>query len=52
LTAGEGVLLALADFLRTYLLVVVPLLFVAAYIEADITPQVVAWCLNNRCLLP
>jgi uncharacterized membrane protein SpoIIM required for sporulation len=52
LTAGEGVLLAFSDFLRTYIFVVVPLLFVAAYIESAITPQVVAWCLSNRCLIP
>ena len=43
LTAFESLLAALADFLRAFVLVVVPLLFVAAWIEATITPLVVVW---------
>ena len=50
MTAGEALLSALADFIRAYIFVVVPLLIVAAIIEARITPQFVVWCLSNACL--
>lgn len=43
LSAGEGVLLAAADFARIFLLVVIPLLAVAAILEACVTPQVIFW---------
>lgn len=38
---GGGLLGALADFLRVFVLVVLPLLLLAAWVEAQITPQVV-----------
>jgi uncharacterized membrane protein SpoIIM required for sporulation len=38
---GGGLLGALADFLRVFVLVVVPLLLLAAWVEARVTPQVV-----------
>lgn len=43
LTVGEGWLLAVIDFVKVFVFVVLPLLAVAALIEAYITPQVVCW---------
>ncbi len=43
LTAGESLLAALADFMRAFIFVVLPLLLVAAWVEANVTPQVVVW---------
>ncbi len=40
---GESLLLAIADFLKIFFLLVVPMLLVAAFIEVNITPQVVLW---------
>jgi len=42
-TAGENLLHALADLVKMFLFVVLPLLLVAAWVEANITPQVVIW---------
>jgi uncharacterized membrane protein SpoIIM required for sporulation/ABC-type transport system involved in multi-copper enzyme maturation permease subunit len=41
LDVGQGILLALADFLKVFLLLVVPLLFLAAIVEVELTPQIV-----------
>ncbi|MGQ9502914.1 MAG: stage II sporulation protein M [Anaerolineae bacterium] len=41
LDVGQGFLLVLADFLKVFLLLVLPLLFLAAVLEVEITPQVV-----------
>ncbi len=41
LDVGQGVLLTLANFTKIFIFVVVPLLLLAAYIEANITPQIV-----------
>lgn len=43
LTAGENLLRALADFVKMTLFVVLPLLFLAAVIEVNITPQILLW---------
>jgi len=43
LTAGEGLLQALADFVKVFGLVVLPLLIMAAITEVYVTPQVVFW---------
>lgn len=43
MTAGESLLATMADFLRAFIFIVVPLLFAAAWIEANITPQIVVW---------
>lgn len=43
MTASEGVLLALADFVRVFLLVVLPLLALAAVLEVYLTPHVIVW---------
>ncbi|MBI5878612.1 MAG: stage II sporulation protein M [Chloroflexi bacterium] len=43
MTAGESLLSALADFLRVFILIVVPLLLAAAWVEAQITPEIVIW---------
>lgn len=42
-TAGENLLRALADLVKIFVFVVVPMLLVAAAIEAHITPQIVLW---------
>lgn len=41
LDIGQGLILTSANFIKILIFVVVPLLFVAAYIEANITPQIV-----------
>ncbi len=43
ITVGESLLRALADLVKIFIFVVVPLLLVAAAIEANITPQIVLW---------
>jgi len=42
-TAGENLLRALAELLKIFFFVVLPMLLMAAWIEANITPQVVLW---------
>jgi uncharacterized membrane protein SpoIIM required for sporulation/ABC-type transport system involved in multi-copper enzyme maturation permease subunit len=42
-TAGENLLRALADFVKIILFVVLPLLFIAALIEVNVTPQILIW---------
>lgn len=42
-TAGENLLRALADFVKIILFVVLPLLFIAALIEVNVTPQILLW---------
>ncbi len=42
-TAGDNLLRALADALKIFLFVVLPLLLVAAWVEANLTPQIVLW---------
>jgi ABC-type transport system involved in multi-copper enzyme maturation permease subunit len=41
LDVGQGVLLAVADFVKVFVFIVIPLLFIAAFIEGLITPQIV-----------
>jgi uncharacterized membrane protein SpoIIM required for sporulation len=43
LTVGEGLLAAMADFLKVFLFLVIPLLLLAAFVEANLTPQIVVW---------
>lgn len=43
LTVGEGLLLALADFVKVFLFLVMPLLLLAAFLEVHLTPHVVLW---------
>jgi uncharacterized membrane protein SpoIIM required for sporulation/ABC-type transport system involved in multi-copper enzyme maturation permease subunit len=40
---SESILLALADFIKVFFLLVVPMLLVAAFLEINVTPQVVMW---------
>jgi uncharacterized membrane protein SpoIIM required for sporulation/ABC-type transport system involved in multi-copper enzyme maturation permease subunit len=42
-SVGENLLHALADLIKVFVFVVLPLLLVAAWIEATITPQIVLW---------
>jgi uncharacterized membrane protein SpoIIM required for sporulation/ABC-type transport system involved in multi-copper enzyme maturation permease subunit len=41
LDVGQGLLLVLADFVKVFFLLVVPLLLIAAVIEVHLTPQIV-----------
>ncbi len=47
LSLGEGFLLAIVNFLKIFLLLVVPLLLLAAFLEARVTPQVALWFLGR-----
>jgi len=40
---GEGLLLALADFAKVFLFLVMPLLLLAAFLEVHLTPHIVLW---------
>ncbi len=42
-SAGENLLHAFADLVKIFVFVVLPLLLVAAWVEATITPQIVLW---------
>ncbi|MCZ7570900.1 MAG: stage II sporulation protein M [Ardenticatenaceae bacterium] len=42
-TAGEGLLQALADFVKVFLFLIAPLLLIAALLEIYLTPQIVIW---------
>ena len=43
LTVGEGLVVAIADLAKVFIFLVVPLLLIAAFVEANLTPQVVLW---------
>ena len=43
LDLGQSLLLTLANYAKILIFVIIPLLFVAAYIEANITPQIVLY---------
>ncbi len=43
MTAGENLLRALADLLKIFVFVVLPLLLAAAWVEANVTPQIIIW---------
>jgi len=47
LSLGEGFLLAIVNFLKIFFLLVVPLLLLAAFLEARVTPQVTLWLLGG-----
>jgi uncharacterized membrane protein SpoIIM required for sporulation len=47
LTVGEGLIAAMADFSKVFLFLVLPLLLVAAFIEANLTPQIVLWAFGR-----
>lgn len=42
-SAGDHFIHTLADLIKIFIFVVIPLLFLAAWVEATITPQVVLW---------
>jgi uncharacterized membrane protein SpoIIM required for sporulation len=48
LTVGENWLLALVDFAKLFIFVVLPLLIIAAVIEVNVTPHVVCWVYQCR----
>jgi stage II sporulation protein M len=41
LDVGQGILLTTANFIKILVFVLIPLLFLAAFIEANVTPQIV-----------
>ena len=41
LTVGEGMIVALADLVKVFIFLVIPLLLLAAFIEANVTTQIV-----------
>jgi stage II sporulation protein M len=43
LTVGEGLVAAIADFVKVFLFLVVPLLLIAAFVEANLTPELLLW---------
>jgi stage II sporulation protein M len=43
LTVGEGMMSTMADFLKVFVFVVLPLLLVAAFVEANLTTKIVMW---------
>jgi uncharacterized membrane protein SpoIIM required for sporulation/ABC-type transport system involved in multi-copper enzyme maturation permease subunit len=47
LTVGEGLVAAMADFTKVFVFLVVPLLLVAAFVEVNLTPQLVLWVYGN-----
>jgi len=47
MTVAEGWLRALADFLKVFIALVVPLLALAAVVEVHITPAVVVWAFGS-----
>lgn len=42
-SVGENLLRALADFLKVFVFLVIPMLFVAAFLESNLTPRVVLY---------
>jgi uncharacterized membrane protein SpoIIM required for sporulation len=47
LTVGEGVVVALADLGKVFIFLVMPLLLIAAFVEANLTPQIVLWAYGH-----
>ena len=47
LTVGEGLIAAIADFCKVFVFLVVPLLLVAAFVEANLTTQIVLWAYGS-----
>ncbi len=43
LDVGQGFLLTLANFVKIFIFLIIPLLLIAAFIEAEITPVIVQW---------
>jgi uncharacterized membrane protein SpoIIM required for sporulation len=43
MTVGEGLVAATADFVKVFVFCVAPLLLIAAFVEAHVTPQIVIW---------
>jgi uncharacterized membrane protein SpoIIM required for sporulation len=47
MTVGEGWLWALADFIKVFIALVLPLLALAAVIEVHVTPSIVVWAFGG-----
>jgi len=48
LDVGQGFLLALANFCKIFVFLVIPLLLIAAFVEANLTPQIVLALYGGR----
>jgi uncharacterized membrane protein SpoIIM required for sporulation len=48
LDVGQGFLLALANFCKVFVFLVIPLLLIAAFVEANLTPQIVLALYGGR----
>ena len=44
---GHGFIVAVADYCKVFLFAVVPLLLMAAFVEANITPRIIVWALGG-----
>jgi stage II sporulation protein M len=47
LTVGEGLIASAADFGKVFVFAVIPLLLLAALVEANLTPQLVLWAFGS-----
>jgi uncharacterized membrane protein SpoIIM required for sporulation len=47
MTVGEGWLWAVADLVKVFLALVLPLLALAAVIEVHVTPSIVVWAFGG-----
>ena len=45
LDVGGGLLMSIADYFKIFVFVVIPLLFIAAFLEANVTPHLAVWLL-------
>jgi uncharacterized membrane protein SpoIIM required for sporulation len=44
---GHGFIVAVADYCKVFLFAVVPLLLMAAFVEANITPRIIVWAFGG-----
>lgn len=43
LDVGQSLLMAIADYVKVFVFLVIPLLLCAAFVEANVTPRIVVW---------
>ena len=47
LDVGQSLLMSIADYVKIFVFLVIPLLLAAAFVEAQVTPRVVVWALGG-----
>ena len=47
LDVGQSLLMSIADYVKIFVFLVIPLLLAAAFVEAHVTPRVVVWALGG-----